>query len=139
MNEDLIYIIENQIAVGPFTSNQILQMIQSGRINASTLACRSGMREWKRLSDFTPHVFPILSMPIHSPAPQVQSLNLTSSGFQFFSLKYSMLLIAGLLVLLFLQNRSHYQDEKQKELEEVKRQALQAGERQMEQLKNLAR
>ncbi len=49
-----IYLYENGSQLGPFTSRQILQMIQLGSIGATVSYWQEGMPEWRSVSEYSP-------------------------------------------------------------------------------------
>jgi hypothetical protein len=49
-----LYLYQNNQQTGPFTEEQITQMIQSGQVSRDTMGWKQGMTAWQPISTLVP-------------------------------------------------------------------------------------
>jgi hypothetical protein len=92
-----LYLYQNDQRTGPFTEEQISQMLRVGIVSPDTLGWKEGMPDWKSLSTFIS--LPNTGFP---PAPQAGK-----SPLGLISLIFGLVGMAGWLVLLVVAGVAH--------------------------------
>jgi hypothetical protein len=92
-----LYLYQNNQQTGPFTEEQISQMLKAGIVSVDTLAWKQGMAGWERLSTIAP-----LANPGIPPVPTV-----SRSPLGVISFIVSLITLAAWLVLLVVAGMAH--------------------------------
>jgi hypothetical protein len=92
-----LYLYQNNQQTGPFTEDQIGQMLRTGIISPDTLGWKEGMSDWEPLSGFTS-----LANTGLPPTPPVRKSPLSLISFIF-----SLISLVGWLILLVTAGIAH--------------------------------
>jgi len=94
-----LYLYQNEQQTGPFTEEQVSQMLQAGIVAPDTLGWKEGMETWIPLSTLRPAPSPEAAPP---PPPKKSSspLGIISFGYSLFSL-------VGWAILLIVAGVAH--------------------------------
>jgi hypothetical protein len=99
-----IYLLQNEQQTGPFTDDQIQQMLRSAAVPASTLGWKEGMAGWEPLSSFVVAPSPVSSLPSHANPPLPTR---RSSPLGLISFIISLVSVPIWLILLVVAGMAH--------------------------------